>query len=208
MSATDRVFHRETLMDQARLQSSVFDFGACLQKYLPYGHPSALVDKKPVRSGVVGLGQVDRPYAIFRRVSEFIVGALNSVPFRRLPSHVGKEILKAVPSFAYGDPASTVIAVVRIVFIEASLPHSSPCLILCGAFTSFSAASVRESARDRNLFSKTSARLDEAAAQVAPINDPVFAAIAMAHPLWYLLRWMWIIWSSLDHNEPSKPSSS
>ena len=69
------------------------------------------------------------PPAIFRAVVTIVVDAVNGMLGRRFASHVIKEAVKVVPSFANPYPTTTIIAVSNIVGVVTTIFHCSPRII-------------------------------------------------------------------------------
>lgn len=75
---------------------------------------------------VDGLLIIGRPSAITRLIVAAVVDALQGVEWRRFRAHVGKEVVKALPTFADGNAAPAISWVLRSFGILAALLHGAP----------------------------------------------------------------------------------
>jgi hypothetical protein len=65
-------------------------------------------------------------------VVSIVVDAIDLMPWRRPQPHVGQEILELVPAFAHGDPASTVVFVLFVIWVAAARMHVAPRMVFGG----------------------------------------------------------------------------
>jgi len=94
----------------------------------------AVIGKAAATSCIIALHVGCRPTAIIRRIPFIIINAVKT-GIGWTVSHIGPEILKRVPSFAYGYAPAAVILVSRIVDIFTSQQHMIPRPI-CGGSSS------------------------------------------------------------------------
>lgn len=133
------------------MNSGVLD--ACLTRPVPKTECLALMREHVKSLGVVlSLLFWSCPSAILRAVVAITIAAIKSHAGRSL-AHVGKEILKTLPAFTYGNPLVKVGSLCAGCCSSASTDHSSPDAV-SGRFRS----SVCGTAYSRNFVSKTTAR--------------------------------------------------
>ncbi len=124
------------------------------------------------------------PAAISRFVVAVIVGAIEHFS-RWTFSHIGEEVSKAIgstPTLADGYASTTVVSVLREIFVVASGEHVRPRLILTGRFTSNSMAVGGETSACC-ILSQTPARTRCARVKYATLDDALLAAVAFTKPL-------------------------
>lgn len=108
-------------------------------------------------SSVNSLSRGVCPSAICRFVVSACINSVNAVLFVRLHSHVGKEVFKRVgPSFTHRNASASVVSVLSIVWVSASLQHCPPTVVL-GASPTFSRVVMSGHSFDGNFAAKTTA---------------------------------------------------
>lgn len=78
-------------------------------------------------STIVTLFHGSCPSAVLLVVPKIVIFPINAVLGRWRISHILKEILKGLfPSFAYANPAASVLVIAASILVAASLPHRAP----------------------------------------------------------------------------------
>jgi hypothetical protein len=93
-------------------------------------HGLTVVRGKYVCPTIAGLFRARSPSAVARLVVTIVVNAIDGVLDARSGSHVGKEVLKGVPSLTDRDASTTVVWPSRLLRVGASRSHGRPRPIL------------------------------------------------------------------------------
>jgi hypothetical protein len=146
----------------------------------PFTHCQSVTAKfeYSVITSVVRLFDIGGPPAIFRRIAEIIVDALDGMFGSRTWPHILKEVFKAIqPPRAHRDPSRAIIFVVRCVRVVASGLNACPDYIL-GRFPK----AMRTSHRADHLIVKTSATSSISADKRRPSDHAMVATVTSAKP--------------------------
>lgn len=81
-------------------------------------------------SSIADLGFHVSPSAISWLVVAVVINAINSCSYWSF-SHIHKEVFKNTPSFANLNPPISVVNIIFIRWIVASLSHCNPCVVCC-----------------------------------------------------------------------------
>ena len=133
------------------------------------------------RSFVVLLLRGARPPTVPRFVIPVVIDSIEAA-FRRLMTHVGKEVFKGLsPSFTYRYTTPAIVWVRRIVLVVATLLHLIPTFVL--RCTAFPMSSTAPSKRGRGLTFKAPATQSVVAKKTVGTDYLFVTAIATTQPL-------------------------
>jgi len=142
----------------------------------------AVIGNQSIVASITLLLGSRRPSTVFWRIATIIINAFNRVPRRWFTAHVGEKVFVARPALADGDAAFTIVSVLLVLGIIATLFHCDPDAPFSGVITSFG-FTVREHSFASALAGKTSARFGSAFSQGVASGEVFFSAVAETKPI-------------------------
>jgi len=122
------------------------------------------------------------PSAIGWFVVSAWVNSVNAMLAMRLHAHISNEVFKrARPSIAYGNADTSIVSILSIIWVSASLQHCPPAVVL-SASPSFSGVAVSRHPFDTNLPAEASAASSFSASQLGRHDSFFDSARALAIP--------------------------
>ena len=134
---------------------------------------------------IVSLFFLGGPLAVLRRVARIVVDSLNGMLGGRSRTHIGNKVLKSCPLRANGNSASSIIPVVRVRWVLATLVHGGPSVVFRRMRASSFCIPVHQAALALNFFMETAARYVAPRCEDRETDNLFIATVALTQPISY-----------------------